>query len=346
MTTIALHQGTEVFPQFRSASVKPKIGFLGTGWIGRQRLEAIARSDLAEVHAIADPVRELAAQCRKAAPAAELLGSLEELLALPLDGIVIATPSALHAEQAIAALERGIPVFCQKPLGRNQLEVARVIAAARRANVLLGVDLSYRCVRAVRRVREVLHSRDFGRVFAVDLVFHNAYGPDKPWFYDWKLSGGGCVIDLGIHLVDLALWLLDYPRVTDVKSRLFARGQPISARGETVEDYAVARLDLETGATVLLSCSWKSNAGPDVIISGTFYGTKGGARFHNMDGSFYHFAAERFRGTAREEIVRPGDEWGGQAAVQWAAQLAAGAQYDPEIERQIDVSGILDAIYT
>jgi predicted dehydrogenase len=48
-------------------------------------------------------------------------------------------------------------------------------------------------------------------VFAVDLVFHNAYGPDKPWFYDPELSGGGCVMDLGVHLVDLALWSLDFP---------------------------------------------------------------------------------------------------------------------------------------
>lgn len=300
---------------------------------------------MAEVTAIADPVRELAARCASVAPDAALLSSLDELLELPLDGIVIATPSALHAEQAIAALDRGIAVFCQKPLGRNQLEVARVIAAARRANALLGVDLSYRFVRAVRRVRELIHTGELGRVFAVDLVFHNAYGPDKPWFYDWELSGGGCVIDLGIHLADLGLWLLDYPRVGHVSSRLFAQGKPIGSRGDVVEDYAVARLDLDGGPTILMSCSWKVNAGCDAVIGGTFYGTKGGARFHNVDGSFYHFAAERFRGTAREQIATGGDDWGGQAAVQWAAQLAAGAKYDSEIERLIDVTGVLDAIY-
>lgn len=344
MTTLALEQDTNISTTARARTAKPRLGFLGTGWIGRHRLEAIARSGMGEVAAIADPVRELAAQSAKAAPDAVMVSSLDELLELPLDGIVIATPSALHAEQSIAALERGVAVFCQKPLGRNQLEVARVIAAARRANVLLGVDLSYRFVRAVQGVRSVLESGEIGPVFAADLVFHNAYGPDKPWFYDWKLSGGGCVVDLGIHLVDLALWLLNYPRVSQVTSRLFAQGKPLTTR-ETVEDYAVARLDLETGQTILLSCSWKVHAGCESVIGGTFYGTKGGVRFHNVDGSFYNFSAERFRGTAREEIAQPGDEWGGQAAVQWTASLAAGAAYDPEIERLIDVTGVLDSIY-
>src|SRR5687768_10005970 len=101
----------------RPYPAKPRIGFLGTGWIGRHRLEAIARSDAGEIMAIADPVRELAARGTSVAPEAVLLSSLEELLELPLDGVVIATPSALHAEQAIAALGRGMAVFCQKPLG-------------------------------------------------------------------------------------------------------------------------------------------------------------------------------------------------------------------------------------
>ena len=65
-----------------------------------------------------------------------------------------------------------------------------------------------------------------GRTYAVDLVFHNAYGPDKAWFYDPALSGGGCVMDLGVHLVDLALWALDFPAVTKVSST-FVAGWPV-----------------------------------------------------------------------------------------------------------------------
>src|SRR4051812_34665000 len=96
----------------------PRLGFAGVGWIGRQRLEAIARSGLGEVAAIFDPVYEAAARSAQSAPDAKLVQSFDALLDLDLDGIVLATPSALHASQAVAALRRGQAVFCQKPLAR------------------------------------------------------------------------------------------------------------------------------------------------------------------------------------------------------------------------------------
>ena len=188
-------------------------------------MQAIVAGGAGEAVAVADPDPECAAQAADLAPGAAVLPSLEALLDHGLDGLVIATPSALHAEQAIAALNRGIAVFCQKPLGRNEGEARRVIEAARRAGRLLAVDLSYRRTAAVEAIAGPIRSGELGEIFAVDLAFHNAYGPDKPWFYDRTLSGGGCVIDLGVHLVDLALWLLDFPAVERVQSRLFAGGQ-------------------------------------------------------------------------------------------------------------------------
>src|SRR5205823_9344721 len=115
-----------------------------------------------------------------------------------LDGIVIATPSALHASQCLAALERGFAVFCQKPLGRNERETRAVVEAARRADRLLGVDFSYRTLGGAEAIRELIRSGSLGRIYAIDAVFHNAYGPDKAWFRDREQSGGGCVMDLGI----------------------------------------------------------------------------------------------------------------------------------------------------
>jgi predicted dehydrogenase len=184
-----------------------------------------------------------------------------------------------------------------------------------------------------------------GRVYAVDLVFHNAYGPDKAWFYDPRLSGGGCVIDLGIHLVDLALWTLGFPAVTGATSRLYAKGMPLGEVHGQVEDYALARLDLENGAAMQLTCSWNLPAGQDAVIGATFYGTDGAAALTNVDGSFYDFRAERYRGTSRELLVGPPDAWGGRAAVDWAERLAGGARYDPAVERLVDVAGALDRIY-
>src|SRR5690606_2280601 len=82
---------------------RPRLGFLGVGWIGGHRLQAVANSGLAEVAAIADPVAEMVGMAAAVAPEAAQVRSLDELLRLELDGVVIATPSALHAEQSIAA---------------------------------------------------------------------------------------------------------------------------------------------------------------------------------------------------------------------------------------------------
>jgi predicted dehydrogenase len=262
-----------------------------------------------------------------------------------VDGIVIATPSAMHAEQSIEALERGVAVFCQKPLGRTAAEVGAVVEAARKADRLLAVDLSYRFTDGMRRIRELIQSRELGRIYAVDLVFHNAYGPDKAWFYDPALSGGGCVMDLGVHLVDLALWALDFPQVETVTGKLLAGGAPLAGHPDKVEDYAVATLGLETGAAVQLACSWRLQAGVDAIISAGFYGTAGGAALRNVDGSFYEFRAERYRGTAAELLAGPPDQWGGRAAADWATRLAAGARFDAQAKRLVAVAEALDRIY-
>ena len=202
-----------------------------------------------------------------------MLSDMAELLAQELDGPCHCTPSALHAEQTIEALTTGVAVFCQKPLGRTAAETRSVVDAARTANRLLGVDLSYRFVRGIQTMRTLIQAGEIGEIYAVELVFHNAYGPDKAWFYDPVQSGGGCVIDLGLHLVDLALWMLGFPRVLHTTSRLFTHGKPLEIYRTDVEDYAVARLDLDTGATVSLTCSWRLPAGCDAVISAAFYGT-------------------------------------------------------------------------
>ncbi len=300
-------------------ATRPRLGFLGVGWIGRSRLEAIEAAGDAEVAAIADP----------ALPGA--LESLDDLLERELDGIVIATPSALHAGQAIRALEQGLPVFVQKPLGRTAAEVRAVVAAARAADRLLGVDLSYRHARAFETARELVRSGALGEIVAADLTFHNAYGPDKPWFRDPELSGGGCLIDLGVHLVDLAVWILDLePR--RVAARLV---------GELVETWASAELD-----HVRLACSWDLHAGEEARIEAAFYGTRGGVRVCNVAGSFYDFRCERLAGTTRELLVEPPDAWPGRAAARWAQRIARGARFDEvEATEFVQTAEIVDRIY-
>jgi predicted dehydrogenase len=326
--------------------VTPRLGFLGVGWIGKHRLDAVASSGLAEIAAIADPSEAAVMRAAAALPGVVTGRSLDDLLRADLDGVVIATPSALHAGQAIAALEHGLAVFCQKPLARDGGEARQVVEAARSADRLLGLDLSYRHIAGVDEMRQAVRNGELGQVFAVDLIFHNAYGPSSTWCHDPRLSGGGCVIDLGVHLVDLAMWVLDFPRVSDVQSRLYANGRPMTRRQDRiVEDYGVARLELEEGAIMTLSCAWHLQAGQDARIKAAFYGTRGGAALENIEGSFYNFSAALLRGNSREPIATCADGWGGRAAVAWTNALAAGSRFDPGAERYVEVASVLDRIY-
>ena len=323
---------------------RPRVGFLGVGWIGRHRMEAMLAGGRIDAVAIADPNDEMADEALCLAPGATRCEGLDDLLRQDIDGLVIATPSALHAQQTIQALEAGVAVFCQKPLGRDEAETRTAIAAARRADRLLAVDLSYRRTAAVDALRERIRSGALGRIFAADLTFHNAYGPDKPWFYDPALSGGGCVMDLGVHLVDLCLWLLD-EEVAHVEARLLQGGRPIVGR-TAAEDYAVATLTLTSGAVVRLACSWRLPAGQDAVIETAFYGEGGGAALRNVGGSFYDFEALAFEGVNRETLTAPPDDWGGRAAQAWAGALAEGGRYDAQIESLIPVARTLDRIYS
>ncbi len=325
--------------------MKPRVGFLGVGWIGRHRMEAMLATGLVEAAAIVEPGDEMADAALTAAPGAARVSSYDELLAMGLDGIVIATPSALHAEQSIRALEAGAAVFCQKPLGRSADEARAVVEAARRADRLLTVDLSYRFTATMDAIAPLVRGGELGRVHAVDLVFHNAYGPDKPWFYDRAQSGGGCVMDLGVHLVDLALWTLGFPEVEQVHAALSTGGEPMRAGDSRVEDYAVATLRLAGGTIVRLACSWRLQAGQEAAIEASFYGTNGAAAMRNVGGSFYDFEADRYHGTTRTRLIAPPDAWGGRAAGDWARRLAAGERFGSEAEELVCTAAALDAIY-
>jgi len=326
-------------------AAKPRVGFLGAGWIGVNRMKALAETNLIDIIAVADPAAERAAEALVYAPRAAVFTEPQALFGEPLDAVVIATPSALHADQAISALQSGLAVFCQKPLSRTAAEAEHIVRAARYADRLLAIDFSYRYLTATNIVRDLLLQGRIGDVFAIEAIFHNAYGPDKPWFYDPALAGGGCVIDLGIHLIDLILWLFDFPAVTAVDARLFKNGKRLHRPDDQVEDYASVRLELARRVDVSLACSWNLSAGRDAVIGLTLYGHRGTLAIRNVHGSFYDFAAEYYHGTTTEILTVPPDDWGGRAAAAWARQLSHSPRFDTSVTDAVTVATVIDIIY-
>ncbi len=331
--------------QIEVSAAKPRLGFLGVGWIGRHRLAAVAESQCAQVAAIADGYPEAVESAKEHAPDAIACDSLDQLLEHDLDGLVIATPSALHAEQTLRGLERGLAVFCQKPLARTARETRQVVEQARTADRLLGVDLSYRFVTGVPEMRRLVRIGELGTLYAVELTFHNAYGPDKPWFYDPALAGGGCLMDLGTHLVDLAFWFFEGLEVKNLSKQIFHQGQPVSRLENVVEDFAWANWQFENGPAVRLACSWGISAGTDAVIEAVFHGTNGAVALRNVAGSFYDFLIEHYRGRDRRVLAKPPDAWGGRALIEWCRRLGRDNRFDPSAEHFVKTAELMDRIY-
>ncbi len=324
----------------------PRLGFVGLGWIGAMRMESVAASGQAVVAALCDAsddrlARAVAPSSAAAFPDYDAL--LRRAADLRLDGIVIATPNALHAPQTLAALERGLAVFCQKPLALNATEARGLVEAARRADRLLGVDYSYRYTDGARALRRAARAGELGRVFSVESVFHNAYGPDKAWCYDPAAAGGGALMDLGVHQVDLPLWILDSPGVRDVRGRAFRQGEPLVGVG--IDDFAVARLELEDRTLVHLAVSWNAHAGADCVIRTTLFGTGGGVELRNIEGGFFDFETVRRDGRNERILRRESRDWLGRAILDWVGRLAESPEYRPGIERSVRVAEVIDAIY-
>ena len=253
---------------------------------------------------------------------------------------MISTPSALHADQALALLERGLPLFVQKPIGISAAEVHRVLDAAARADVPLATDLCYRHLESGRALRASLEQQRIGPVFLVEGCFHNAYRPGAGWAYDPRLAGGGALVDLGIHLLDLTRWLCGEPlRLEDV----YLRARPDGVGG--VERFALLDLVGAAGAPVRLTVSWDAATGHDAEIRLRLYGELGTLELANRGGSFYDFEARICDGPRLERLAADeGDAWQAGPLETWLGRVAAGCGYlEPDGVREVAL--LIDEAY-
>jgi UDP-N-acetyl-2-amino-2-deoxyglucuronate dehydrogenase len=250
-----------------------RYGIIGTGMIARYHAEAIGQVEGARLVAV----------CRddagKAAEAAARLGvpcetSLEALLARPdVDAVCVCTPSGLHASQSIAAAKAGKHVLVEKPMALSLDDADTMIQTCHDNNVRLGVALQRRTDPQFRAVRAAIAAGEMGRMvlgsISVPYVRPQSYYDSAAWRGTWALDGGGALMNQGVHLVDLLLWLMG--DVAEVEARFDTLDHTIE-----VEDCVAATLRFASGA--LGSIVATTAAAPGFPHRVEVYGTRGGAQ--------------------------------------------------------------------
>jgi predicted dehydrogenase len=260
------------------------LGFAGVGWLGESLLREVAGVAGVAAAAVQDSRVERAGEVAQQYGVPWFGADFDAFLSAPgVDAVVISTPNALHAPQALAAFAAGKHVLVQKPLALSGPDAETVVTTAERTGQLLFVDYSYRFLDTVHALRTAVNAP----VRSIAAVFHNIYGPgaDKPWFFDPAVSGGGALTDLGVHLLDLAFWLVAPGTFSLDSAGLQLDGQPVesAAHLQVMLDDVPVQVDVSWNAPLP-----RTEIGLDIsLASGSV------VRWRNVDGSFFHFRAER-----------------------------------------------------
>jgi len=214
-----------------------------------------------------------------------------------LDAVCIATPNKFHAPLTIAALKAGLHVLCEKPMAMNTAEALAMKAAADKARRNLMINFSYRFSPMSYALKQQVESGVIGDIYFGRTVWHRRRGMPGfgGWFGTKALSGGGPLIDLGVHRLDLALWLMGYPSPVAVLGAAYDKiAAPLAAKAKktyTVEDLAAGLIRFDNGATLILEASWALHINENEHMVTSLYGTRGGLVQRNTDGG-YSMSAE------------------------------------------------------
>lgn len=255
-----------------TADTPARIGVVGLGTIGRIHAERLDHLGAELVGVDLDGEAREAFATQFDAPTYD---DHHTLLDAGVDAVIVGVPNRFHEGIAIAALEVGVDVLVEKPLAHSVESAARIVEAARDSDGFCTVGFTMRHSSLTDHVRELTEEGRFGRISHVDVEYLRrdfVPGDGRGWFTDASLSGGGVLMDLGVHVIDLALYLLEYPTVTEVS------GVTRSEFGEyEVDDSATALLRCADGRTVAVDTSWKSAVEPSRRCA--VRGTEGGAAF-------------------------------------------------------------------
>lgn len=278
-----------ILPAYRMAK-KLKIGIIGTGGIATScHMPGYASMpEQCEIMAVCDICRESAEKAAESFDVPRIFTDYKELLADPeIDAVSVTTPNVFHKQPTIDALNAGKHVLCEKPLAMNSVEAREMCQAAKSTGKLLQVALQMRFGSSARFVKTFIDNGHMGDIYYARAHALRRRGvPHWGVFIDKEKQGGGPLIDIGVHILDLTLFLMGYPQPVSASAKTWdALGKdPKIANfwGEydhsrfTVEDFAAGFIRFENGAAITLESSFMANMEGDPFQTQIF-GTKAGA---------------------------------------------------------------------
>jgi predicted dehydrogenase len=320
-----------------------RLGFIGLGRMGSARLDTVHRSRIAEVAALCDPEHESLLLARQHDPDAIAFVRVEDLLAaddLELDGVVIASPTGLHTAQARAVLESGLPAFLLRPLGFDVPDVEDLLRTAEARDLALEVEFPYRGLECAGRLRSLVAEGALGTVFHVETRFHNACGPDPEWCLDASLAGGGALLDVGIHLLDLSLWCLG--RTGFETGRGWMRDVP---GHPGIDGFSHIDVEVDGGIPLRLLASWQAHVGRDCDFGLVVHGSEASAEITNVNGSFHEFELLLREGRRERRVAQDRREWMDRPILDWIGRLGDAPVFDPAVRSNLALARLLGQVY-
>jgi predicted dehydrogenase len=333
---------------------KIKCGVIGLG-MGAAHVGSFRTHPEAEVTAVADtdPVR-LKEKGGKELQVPNLYESAEEMFERAgLDVVAIAVPNKLHKPLTIAALESGIDVICEKPMAMNTTEAVEMKKASERTGKRLMINFSYRFKEQSYAIKKEIEEGILGDIYFARTQWLRRRGLPGfgGWFGQKELSGGGPLIDLGVHRIDLALWLMRYPAPVWVMGNTYSHIADEKAKAEgqkfNVEDMATGFVKFDNGASMAIEASWASNIREKEFMSTQLLGTRGGMKQYNVNEA-YEFNAEfniERNGVQYDMKVHPPVPEAHNSMYHFVDSIINNTPHTATADEGITVMKLLDALY-
>lgn len=267
-----------------------RIGIIGAGSISDSHFQSYQQNEDAQIAAVCDLNEKRAKEKAKQYGADSIYTDYHDLLAnRDIEAVSICTWNNTHAEIAIAALDAGKHVLVEKPLCKTVEEAHEVEKAVQRSGKLLQVGFVRRFGTNTKITREFIQHGELGEIYYAKASCLRRLGNPGGWFADKERSGGGPLIDLGVHVIDLCWYLMGKPKVTAVSGNTynklgnrshvnnlsFYKAADYDPAHNTVEDLANAIIRFENGASLMVDVSFTLHAKEDQF-SVQLYGEKGG----------------------------------------------------------------------